>query len=119
LLPSYCSCASYDLIRSAFREPHGRRVLLQNRFLGKKKEAPKKATLDDVSKSVGNDAQSGPVLTGDPLQMETRSGDIETKCKKLDAELAGYKKQLAKMKKGPARKMVEQRALRCLKQKHM
>jgi len=73
-----------------------------NRLFGKPKPKKAAATLDDASKSV-----------------ETRGASVDEKVKKMDAELAGYKKQMSKMKPGPARKQVEQRALRLLKQKKM
>jgi hypothetical protein len=44
---------------------------------------------------------------------------VDEKLKKMDAELMGYKKQMSKMKPGPARKQVEAKALRLLKQKKM
>ncbi len=71
-------------------------------MFGKPKEKKPAATLDDASKSV-----------------EDRGGKVDEKLKKMDAELMGYKKQMSKMKPGPARKQIEQKALRLLKQKKM
>jgi len=71
------------------------------RLFGRSKEEPK-TTLDDAAKSV-----------------EARGDKVDAKLQKMDAELLGYKKQMAKMKPGPARKQVEQKALRLLKQKKM
>jgi len=72
------------------------------RLFGRSKPEKPAATLDDASKSI-----------------ETRGGKVDEKLKKMDAELLGYKKQMAKMKPGPARKQIEQKALRLLKQKKM
>lgn len=58
--------------------------------------------MDDASKSV-----------------ERRGGVVDEKIKKLDDELLKYKQQMAKMKPGPARKQIEARALRTLKQKKL
>lgn len=44
---------------------------------------------------------------------------IEVKIKKLDAELGRYKEQMGKMRPGPGKNAVQQRALRTLKQKKM
>ena len=71
-----------------------------NRLFGKSKPKVPTPTLDDASKS-----------------METRGGAVDERVKKLDDELLRYKTQLSKMKPGPARTSLQQRALRCLKQK--
>jgi len=44
---------------------------------------------------------------------------IEVKIRKLDAELGRYRDQLAKLRPGPGKDAVQQRALRTLKQKKM
>jgi charged multivesicular body protein 5 len=66
-----------------------------NRFFGKAKPKKPVATLDDASASI-----------------DKRGTDLDAKIKKMDEELAGFKKQMAKMKPGPARRQIEQRALR-------
>jgi len=53
------------------------------------------------------------------LQMEKRGGEVDGKIAKLDEELLRYKQQMAKMRPGPAKNQVQQRALRVLKQKKM
>jgi len=73
-----------------------------NRLFGKAKPKVPGPTLDDASKS-----------------MEDRTGVVDGKVAKLDEELARYKKQLQKMKPGPAKQQVQQRAVRVLKQKRM
>jgi len=73
-----------------------------NRLFGKSKPKVPAPTLDDASKS-----------------MDTRAGTIDEKIKKLDDELLRYKQQLSKMKPGPAKSGIQQRALRCLQQKKM
>ena len=71
-----------------------------NRLFGKSKPKEPLPTLDDAAKS-----------------METRGGAVDERVKKLDEELLRYKGQLSKMRPGPAKAQVQQRALRCLKQK--
>ena len=44
---------------------------------------------------------------------------MDGKIKQLDEELLRYKTQLSKMRPGPAKNQVQQRALRVLKQKKM
>jgi len=71
-----------------------------HRLFGKSKAKDPTPTLDDASKS-----------------MEARGGAVDERVKKLDAELLRYKAQLSKMKAGPAKSQVQQRAMRCLQQK--
>jgi charged multivesicular body protein 5 len=72
-----------------------------NRFFGTKKVV-QKPTLDDaIQKTDG------------------RTETVEVKVKKLDAELVKYKEQMKKMKDGPAKNAIKQKALRILKQKKM
>lgn len=73
-----------------------------HRIFGKAKAKEPAPTLDDASAS-----------------MEKRGGEVDGKMKQLDEELLRYKTQLSKMRPGPAKNQVQQRALRCLKQKKM
>ncbi|THV08328.1 hypothetical protein K435DRAFT_740359 [Dendrothele bispora CBS 962.96] len=50
---------------------------------------------------------------------DTRISSIEVKIKKLDGELAKYKEQMSKLRNGPGKQAIQQRALRTLKQKKM
>ncbi|KAI0089091.1 Snf7 family [Irpex rosettiformis] len=50
---------------------------------------------------------------------DTRMGSIEVKIKKLDGELARYKEQMSKLRNGPGKNAIQERALRTLKQKRM
>ncbi|KIK67818.1 hypothetical protein GYMLUDRAFT_81344 [Collybiopsis luxurians FD-317 M1] len=50
---------------------------------------------------------------------DTRVASIEVKMKKLDGELARYKEQMSKLRNGPGKDAIQQRALRTLKQKKM
>ncbi|KAH9159991.1 vacuolar protein sorting-associated protein 60 [Lactarius sanguifluus] len=52
-------------------------------------------------------------------QTDARSGAIEVKIKKLDGELARYKEQMSKLRSGPGKEAIQQRAMRTLKQKRM
>jgi len=60
------------------------------------------ATLDDASTSV-----------------EKRGSEVDGRIKKLDDELMRYKQQLAKMRDSPAKKSLQQRALKVLQQKKL
>ena len=51
--------------------------------------------------------------------MDERGDNIDKKIAKLDVELKKYKDQMAKMREGPAKNAVKQKALRVLKQKKM
>ena len=66
-----------------------------------------------------NKAKPKPNLSDAISSTDTRMGSIEVKVKKLDNELATYKAQLAKLRDGPGKAAVQQRALRTLKQKRM
>ena len=77
-------------------------LLSMNRLFGKSKPKVAAPTLDDASKS-----------------MDARGGTIDEKVKKLDDELLRYKQQLSRMKPGPAKQQLQQRALRVLQQKKM
>ncbi|TFK43676.1 Snf7 family [Crucibulum laeve] len=50
---------------------------------------------------------------------DARVGSIEVKIKKLDGELGRYKEQMSKLRNGPGKDAIQQRALRTLKQKRM
>ncbi|KAI0743263.1 Snf7 family [Irpex lacteus] len=50
---------------------------------------------------------------------DTRVASIEVKIKKLDGELARYKEQMSKLRNGPGKNAIQERALRTLKQKRM
>ncbi|KAF8489460.1 vacuolar protein sorting-associated protein 60 [Russula emetica] len=52
-------------------------------------------------------------------QTDSRSATIEVKIKKLDGELVRYKEQMSKLRNGPGKEAIQQRALRTLKQKRM
>ncbi|CAG5896542.1 unnamed protein product [Menidia menidia] len=51
--------------------------------------------------------------------VDARADSIEKKISRLDAELLKYKDQLKKMRDGPSKNMVKQKAMRVLKQKRM
>uniref|UniRef100_A0A1A8K133 Charged multivesicular body protein 5 n=1 Tax=Nothobranchius kuhntae TaxID=321403 RepID=A0A1A8K133_NOTKU len=51
--------------------------------------------------------------------VDARAESIEKKIGRLDAELLKYKDQLKKMRDGPSKNMVKQKAMRVLKQKRM
>lgn len=51
--------------------------------------------------------------------IDSRGESVEKKIGKLDQELAKYREQMKKMRDGPSKNMVKQKALRVLKQKRM
>lgn len=73
-----------------------------NRLFGASSYRQPKATLQDAIAST-----------------DSRIASIEVKIRKLDGELVRYKEQLSKMRNGPAKNAVQQRALTTLKQKKM
>ncbi|CAO3613073.1 unnamed protein product [Mucor hiemalis] len=72
-----------------------------NRLFGSTKKIPKPTLNDAISNT------------------DVRVDAVEVKVKKLDAELTRYRDQLKKMRDGPAKKFVQQKALRVLKQKKL
>jgi len=50
---------------------------------------------------------------------DERLSTIEVKIRKLDGELGRYKEQMAKLRPGPGKDAIQQRAMRTLKQKRM
>ncbi|TFY67878.1 hypothetical protein EVG20_g3781 [Dentipellis fragilis] len=60
-----------------------------------------------------------PTLQDAIASTDARVGSIEVKIKKLDGELARYKDQMSKLRNGPGKDAVQQRALRTLKQKRL
>ena len=51
------------------------------------------------------------------LQVDSRAESIDKKTARLDGELKKYRDQMSKMRDGPAKNAVKQKALRVLKQK--
>ncbi|KAF8646407.1 hypothetical protein AX16_007272 [Volvariella volvacea WC 439] len=60
-----------------------------------------------------------PTLQDAIASTDARMASIEVKIKKLDGELGRYKEQMSKMRNGPGKNAIQQRALRTLKQKKM
>lgn len=67
----------------------------------------------------GKPKEPPPNLTDCISNVDSRSESIEKKIAKLDAELIKYKDQMKKMREGPAKNSVKQKAMRVLKQKKM
>ncbi|XP_074550007.1 charged multivesicular body protein 5 [Halichoeres trimaculatus] len=60
-----------------------------------------------------------PNLTDCIGNVDSRTESIDKKIARLDAELVKYKDQMKKMRDGPSKNMVKQKAMRILKQKRM
>ncbi|KAJ3189978.1 hypothetical protein HDU85_000269 [Gaertneriomyces sp. JEL0708] len=73
-----------------------------NRLFGTTKPKVPRPTINDAIKTT-----------------DSRADSVEVKIKKLDAELLKYKEQMARMREGPAKNAVKQKALRILKQKKL
>ncbi|KAI9012761.1 Snf7 family [Gaertneriomyces semiglobifer] len=73
-----------------------------NRIFGTTKPKVPRPTINDAIKTT-----------------DSRADSVEVKIKKLDAELLKYKEQMARMREGPAKNAVKQKALRILKQKKL
>lgn len=65
----------------------------------------------------GKPKTPGPSITDCINSVDTRADGIEQKVQKLETELRKYKDQMAKMREGPAKNGVKQKAMRVLKQK--
>ncbi|RHZ78207.1 hypothetical protein Glove_166g217 [Diversispora epigaea] len=70
-----------------------------NRIFGTNKKTPKPTLNDAISAT------------------DDRVGAVEVKIKKLDAELSKYKEQMKKVRDGPAKNAIKNKAMRVLKQK--
>ncbi|GAA5861917.1 hypothetical protein JCM8547_008595 [Rhodosporidiobolus lusitaniae] len=64
-------------------------------------------------------AKLKPSLTDAIASTDQRIDSIEVKIRKLDAELTKFRDQMRKMRDGPGKSAVQQRALRVLKQKKL
>ncbi|KAI9090805.1 Snf7 family [Phlyctochytrium arcticum] len=73
-----------------------------NRIFGTAKPKGPKPTISDAINST-----------------DARADSVEVKIRKLDAELMKYREQMKKMREGPAKNAVKQKALRILKQKKL
>ncbi|RUS26792.1 Snf7-domain-containing protein [Jimgerdemannia flammicorona] len=82
-----------------------------NRIFGTTRKVPKPTLSDAIN--------SRAALTFNPPQTDARADAIEVKIKKHDAELTKYRDQMKKMREGPAKKAVQQKALRVLKQRKL
>ncbi|CAG9559811.1 unnamed protein product [Danaus chrysippus] len=67
----------------------------------------------------GKPKTPGPSISDCISNVDARADNIEQKVQKLDAELRKYKDQMAKMREGPSKNSVKQKAMRVLKQKKM
>ncbi|XP_011182390.1 charged multivesicular body protein 5 [Zeugodacus cucurbitae] len=65
----------------------------------------------------GKPKEPAPNLNDCIAGVDTRANAIEEKVTKLDNELRKYREQMSKMREGPAKNSVKQRAMRVLKQK--
>ncbi|PKK78466.1 hypothetical protein RhiirC2_652139 [Rhizophagus irregularis] len=72
-----------------------------NRLFGTSKKTPKPSLNDAIAAT------------------DNRVDAVEVKIKKLDAELAKYKDQMKKMRDGPGKNAIKNKALRVLKQRKM
>uniref|UniRef100_A0A0B7AWI6 Charged multivesicular body protein 5 n=1 Tax=Arion vulgaris TaxID=1028688 RepID=A0A0B7AWI6_9EUPU len=67
----------------------------------------------------GKPKEPAPNLTDCVANIDSRGESIDKKISRLDAELVKYKDQMKKMREGPAKNQVKQKAMRVLKQKRM
>merc|ERR1711879_144009 len=70
-----------------------------------------------MNRIFGKNKTPAPTLTDQCSTIDSRISTVDKKISMLDAELLKYKTQMAKMRPGPAKKQVQQKALRVLKQK--
>nr|CAG4648272.1 EOG090X0EA1 [Moina brachiata]SVE93280.1 EOG090X0EA1 [Moina brachiata] len=67
----------------------------------------------------GKPKEPPPNMSDMITKVDERGDSIEKKIAKLDVDLKKYKDQMAKMREGPAKNALKQKALRVLKQKKM
>jgi charged multivesicular body protein 5 len=84
-----------------------------NRIFGAQKAKAPKPTLSDAITNVP------PPPSRLTLQTDARISVIDDKVKKLDKELATYRDRMAKMRDGPGKNALKQRAMKVLQQRKM
>jgi len=67
----------------------------------------------------GKPKAPAPNLNDCVANLDSRGESVDKKIAKLDAELLKYREQMKKMREGPSKNMVKQKAMRVLKQKKM
>lgn len=67
----------------------------------------------------GKPKEPAPNLNDCIANIDSRGESIDKKIARLDAELGKYRDQMKKMREGPSKNMVKQKAMRVLKQKRM
>merc|ERR1711912_19764 len=73
-----------------------------------------------MNRIFGNkDKTPAPTLTDQCTTIDSRISTVDKKIAMLDAELLKYKTQMSKVRPGPTKKQIQQKALRVLKQKKM
>ncbi|POW05455.1 hypothetical protein PSTT_09704 [Puccinia striiformis] len=84
-------------------------------------QSSKKTIKRKMNRLFGSSSSKTPKLTlNDAIQStESRIDTIEVKIRKLDAELIRYKDSMKKLKEGPGKAAMQQRAMRVLKQKKL
>jgi charged multivesicular body protein 5 len=85
-----------------------------NRIFGAQKPKTPKPTLSDAITNVPL-----PSLSPTNSQTDARIAAIDDKIKKLDKELATYRDRMSKMRDGPGKNALKQRAMKVLQQRKM
>ncbi|XP_022919398.1 charged multivesicular body protein 5 [Onthophagus taurus] len=67
----------------------------------------------------GKPKEPGPSISDCITGVDTRAEGVEKKINALETDLRKYRDQMAKMREGPAKNAIKQKALRVLKQKKM
>lgn len=67
----------------------------------------------------GKPKEPAPNLTDCVANIDSRGESVDKKIARLDQELNKYREQMKKMRDGPSKNMVKQKAMRVLKQKRM
>ena len=91
-----------------------------NRLFGAKSTAPK-PTLNQAITNASPPTMSlfSTRLHTNPLQVDTRIESVDVKLAKLTAELTGYQQRITRMRDGPGKTALKQKALKVLQQKKM
>jgi charged multivesicular body protein 5 len=86
-----------------------------NRLFGAKATAPK-PTLTSAISNVRSPHFQDSIW---PTQVDSRIETVDVKIAKLNAELTGYQQRLAKLREGPGKQAVKQKALKVLQQRKL
>ena len=93
-------------------------AITMNRLFGAKSNAPK-PTLNNAIQNVATNKRPLSRVHTNTSQVDTRIESIDVKLAKLTSELQTYQQRLARMRDGPGKNAIKQKAIKVLQQRKM